>query len=136
MTNRILVLDDEEPLLLTLKKHFSSFAFKVDTADREELARVLLEKHRYSVVILDLGLTRLDRTLGLDLIGLIRKRSPKTGIIVYTGNRSPEVERLAMQLGADSFLTKPVPLSKLERIVVRLCGVELAAARRWRPTFR
>jgi DNA-binding response OmpR family regulator len=132
MANRILVLDDEEPLLITLKKHFSSFAFKVDTANREEIARVLLEKHRYTVVILDLGLTRLDRTLGLDLIGHIRKRSPKTGIIVYTGNRSSEVERLAMRLGADSFLVKPVPLSKLDQIVLNLCGMELATPC-WRP---
>ena len=135
MANRILVLDDEESLLFMLKRHFSSFAFEVDTAHQEEIARRLLEKNDYSVVILDLGLTRLDRTLGLDLIGLIRRRNPKTGIIVYTGNRSTEVERLSRQLGADYFLIKPVPLSDLDRIVFNLCGMELADMRQWRPGF-
>ncbi len=136
MTNRILILDDEEPILLMLKRHFSSYSFEVDTARQEGIARRLLEKNSYSVVIVDLGLTRLDRTLGLDLIGLIRKRNPKTGIIVYTGNQDPGVEKLAMQLGADSFVLKPVPLSDLDRIVFSLCGRELAAIRQWRSRFQ
>jgi DNA-binding response OmpR family regulator len=136
MAYRILILDDEEPILLMLKKHFSSYSFEVDTARQEGMARRLLENNTYSVVILDLGLTRLDRTLGLDLIGLIRKRNPKAGIIVYTGNRSSEVERLAKQMGADSFVRKPVPLSDLSSIVFSLCNLELAAVRRWRPNFQ
>jgi two-component system response regulator TctD len=135
MANRILILDDEESLLHMLKRHFSSYAFSVDTARHEENAKRLIEKNDYSVVILDLGLTRLDRTLGLDMIGLIRKRNPKTGIIVYTGNRSPDVEKLARQLGADSFVVKPVPLSDLDRIVFKLCGMELATPRRGRFDF-
>ncbi len=135
MANRILILDDEESLLLMLKRHFSSFAFNVDTARNEETAKRLVEKNDYSVVILDLGLTRLDRTLGLDMIGLVRKRNPKTGIIVYTGTRSPDVENLARRLGADSFVVKPVPLSDLDQIVFKLCGMELATPPRGRTNF-
>ena len=133
--NRILVLEDEEPLLLMLKRHYTSFAFEVDTARQEELARRLLVKNSYAVVILDLGLTRLDHTGGLDLIGLIKKQNPNTGIVVYTGNHSPDVAELAMRLGADSFVVKPVPLSDLDQIVFRLCRMDLAVVSQRRHGF-
>jgi two-component system alkaline phosphatase synthesis response regulator PhoP len=126
MAKRILILDDEEQILYMLKRHFSSYSFEVDAVRHEGMARKLVEDKAYSVAILDLGLARLDRTLGLDMIGFIRRRNPETGIIVYTGNENPVVEKLALQLGADSFVRKPVMLSDLDKIVFKLCERELA----------
>ena len=121
MASKILVLDDEEPILRMLKRRFTAYFFEVDAVRREEEAKRLIAKQTYSVVILDLGLSFLDHTGGLDLIRYIQRRSPGTGIVVYTANDDPKVEDLARQLGADSFVLKPAPLSVLDTIVFKFC---------------
>ena len=81
MASKILVLDDEEPILRMLKRRFTAYFFEVDAVRREEEAKRLIAKQTYSVVILDLGLSFLDHTGGLDLIRYIQRRSPSTGIV-------------------------------------------------------
>jgi len=126
MTRKMLILDDDEAILRILKGFFSTLSFDVDGVQQEGEVKELLKKSTYLVAILDLGLARIDRTGGLDMIRYIRRRSPSTKIIVYTGNASPEIERLACKLGADSFVVKPASLPTLEKIVFRLCELDLA----------
>ena len=121
MAHKILFLDDDEVLLNLMKDYFSARHFEVDVARRISEAKDLLPNATYSVAILDLGLSQLDHTDGLDMVKYIRKQSPRTRIIVYTGNDNPEVRRLAIRLGAELFLVKPVSLSNLEEMVSKLC---------------
>ena len=114
---KILILEDEKQILDMMEMHFSANLFKVDGADNADQAKKMLNNATYAVVILDLCLTSIDRTEGLDMIKYIQKKSPDTGIVVYTANSDPKVEKLAKQLGVDSFILKPAPLSNLNKIV-------------------
>lgn len=122
MTNRkIFILDDDKAILELLKQHFTDRQFEVDATSLIVEAKEKLSSSTYSVSILDLGLSVIDHTDGLDLVKFIRKRSPRTGIIVYTGNDNQDVKYLALSLGADFYVLKPSSLSYLEGIVSVLC---------------
>ena len=108
MAHKILILDDEESILRMMKELMSAKNFEVDVAN--------------TVAILDLGLSKIDRTAGLDMLSRVRRRSPGTRIIVFTGNEDPEVKQLAEQLGADLYLVKPGPIRKLSEAVYKFCG--------------
>ncbi len=126
MQKKILILDDDEAILDRLRDYFSALTFHVDVVQNEREAKQMLKKSTYLVAIVDLGLTQIDRTGGLDLIPYIRKRSPSTKVIVHTGYAIPEIERLAKKLGADSFVAKPASLAILQKTVFGLCELELA----------
>ena len=122
MQHNIMILDDEEGILCVVEELLSARGYDVDVARTAKKAKWLLARAEYTVAILDLGLTQLDRTVGLDMISYVRKLSPDTRIIVYTGNDNPDVRELAIQAGADLFLLKPGPVKKLELAVVKFCG--------------
>ena len=122
VAHRILILDDEEQLLRMMKGLLSARRYEVDTASSTREFKRQLVEHKYSVAILDLGLSQIDRTDGLDIVSYVRKRSPTTKIIVYTGNDNPDVQILAEQLGADLYLVKPGPIRKLGEAVDGFCG--------------
>ena len=122
MQHKIMILDDEEGILRVVEELLSARGYDVDVARTAKKAKWLLARAEYTVAILDLGLTQLDRTVGLDMITYVRKLSPDTRIIVYTGNDNPDIRELAIQAGADMFLLKPGPIKKLELAVVKFCG--------------
>jgi DNA-binding NtrC family response regulator len=120
MSNRILVIDDEEPILYVMKEYFTTQAFEVDCARELEEAEALLANLSYAVVIADLRLTGIHGVEGLELVAYVRERCPRTRIIILTAYGSPEVEQEAMQRGVDAFLRKPIPLPQLAQIVFGL----------------
>lgn len=122
MPHKILILDDEVGISTVIEEILSIRGYKVDCAHTAKKAKWLLARAEYAVAILDLGLTSLDRTVGLDMITYVRKLSPDTRIIVYTGNDNPDVKNLAIDAGADMFILKPGPVKKLELAVVKYCG--------------
>ncbi len=119
---RILVIDDEEPILFALKEYFETFGYEVDCAKEAEEAQALLSHVRYKVVIADLRLTGIHGTEGLNIVSYARERCPRTRIIVLTAYGSPDIEKEAYRLGADSFLHKPIPLPDVAQIVFGLVG--------------
>jgi len=122
MGHKIMILEDDEAILSILTRKLTSQLFEVDSTPEIENAKKLLEKTAYSVAIVDLGLSHLDHTGGLDMVKYIRERYPGTRILVYTGNDNPDVRDLATQYGADRFMVKPVQLDELSMTVMSLCG--------------
>lgn len=117
---RLLVVDDEPPILFALSGYFSTHGFAVDTARDLDEARALLEAHRYALVITDLRMSGTMGTEGLELITLLRARNPEVRIVLLTGYGSPEVEQEAHRNGVDVFLEKPTPLPHIAAIAARL----------------
>ena len=122
MPHKIMILDDEVGISTVIEEILAGRGFEVDVAHTAKKAKWLLGRAEYTVAIIDLGLTQLDRTVGLDMISYVRKINPDTRIIVYTGNDNPDVRELAMQAGASMYLVKPGPVKKLELAVVKYCG--------------
>jgi DNA-binding response OmpR family regulator len=123
MACRILVIDDEEPILFALREYFVLLGYQVDCATESEEAKALLADAFYAVAIVDLRLSGgVDDTEGLDLIKYIRERSPKSGILLLTAFGNPSVELEALSRGADAFLHKPMPLPDIAHVVIELVG--------------
>src|SRR5688572_9321313 len=118
--HRMLVVDDERPIVFALREYFSERGFAVDSAGELSEARRLVLSHRYSVVITDLRLSGTTGTEGFELVELLRGLEPRAAIVLLTGYGSPEIEREAHDRGVDVFLQKPIPLSAVAAIAHRL----------------
>lgn len=122
MKPRLLVVDDEEPILSAIREYFQPLGYDVDCARELEEAEALLTHIRYGLMIADLRLTGIHSNEGLELIRFTRERSPWTRIILLTGYGSLEMENEALGRGVDAFLQKPQPLAELAAIAANLTG--------------
>jgi DNA-binding response OmpR family regulator len=119
---RILVIDDEEPILFALAEYLGTFGFEVDGAREAEEAEALLAHVRYGAVISDLRLSGVHGTEGLEVVGFVRERCPWARILILTAYGSTEIEAEAYRLGADAFLRKPLPLADVAQAVFGMLG--------------
>jgi len=126
MRGRLLVVDDEPPIVFAISEYFESLGFSVDITGELEEAQALIDCRHYSVVLTDLHLRKVTGLEGLELLTYTRQKSPSTCIILLTAYGSPEIEERARKLGADAFLHKPQPLATVANLVVRLLEGEVA----------
>ena len=120
MGSRMLAVDDEEPILFALKEYFSAHGREVDCARDAGEAKALLVQRCYDVVIADLRLGGSDGTEGLEVLGFAREVHSDTRTILLTAHRSPEVETEALRRGVAAVLDKPVPLSQIADMALKV----------------
>lgn len=130
---RMLVVDDEPPILFALDEYFRRLGFEVDTARELEEAQALLTCREYRVVIADLQLRKVSGVEGLELLHWAREHSPRTRFILLTAHGSEEVEEEARRCGVDAFLHKPQPLGRIATLVEGLLDGGLPAPRQTAP---
>jgi len=118
--HRLLIVDDEEAIVVTMKEYFETYGHQVDVARGREEAEGFLVESSYALMIADLRLHPVKEAEGLDLLALVRERYPKTRVVLFTGYATPEVVSEARRLGADAFLQKPQALSDVARVVFAL----------------
>jgi UDP-3-O-[3-hydroxymyristoyl] N-acetylglucosamine deacetylase len=118
--HRLLIVDDEEGIVLTMKEYFETFGHHVDIARGREEAEGFLLGAPYALMIADLRLHPVRDSEGLDLVALVRERFPTTRVVLFTGYATPEVVSEARRLGADAFLQKPQALADVARVVFGL----------------
>ncbi|MGH9875507.1 MAG: response regulator [Pyrinomonadaceae bacterium] len=114
---RLLVVDGEDSICFSLREYFTLQGYNVDTARELDEAEKLLEDNEYEVVVQDLRLGPAQRPDGFELIKFIRNQNPRTRIIVLTAYGSAEMEKEALNGGADAFLRKPKPLSDVAQVI-------------------
>src|ERR1051325_1349747 len=117
---RLLVVDDEENILLTISEVLRLEGYEVETAasGREAVGLIEAGAH-YDLVLTDLHMEDGD---GLVLLEEIRRRSPLTITIVLTGFAAGEAAIAAPRQGAYDYLTKPCIIAELTHTVAR--GIE------------
>ena len=108
-----LLVDDDPGGLRSLARWVEAEGFDVRTADSLETARAVLDGQPPDVVLLDLYLP--DGT-GLDLLEDLRG-VPDTEVVFMTGQGSIRSAVEAMRGGAVDYLTKPVDLERLRKIL-------------------
>jgi DNA-binding response OmpR family regulator len=100
---RILIVDDEPKIVRLVADYLVAGGFDVFTARSGDEALMRTRTERPDLVVLDLGLPRLD---GLDVTRAIR-REGNLPIIILTA-RDDETDRIiGLELGADDYVTKP-----------------------------
>lgn len=111
---RILLVEDEEGVVLTLTDLLESEGYEVEsTPSGERGLRMAMEKP-FEIVLLDVMLP--DRN-GLDICRSLREAGCDTPILMLTSRTQVADRVLGLRLGADDYLTKPFdPLELLARV--------------------
>jgi two-component system copper resistance phosphate regulon response regulator CusR len=107
---RILIAEDDTPLASFVKRGLEAEHYAVDTTADGEQARTLASEFDFDLVVLDIGLPRLD---GISVLRSLRTRKPSMPILMLTGHTRVEERVQCLDLGADDFLGKPFSFSEL-----------------------
>lgn len=110
MNEKILVVDDEESLRLSMKFKLKAAGFDVDVAEDGEVALEKLKSAPYDVVLLDINMPRMS---GIEALGLIRQRHPQTEAIMLTGFADFSTAIECLKTGARDYLVKPIDTTEL-----------------------
>lgn len=110
MTEKVLLVDDEEDFLEVLSERMKSRGIEVSTANSATEAIRIAEKESFDAIIVDLMMPEMD---GLEALKLIKEKKPESQVILLTGHATVDKGIEAMKLGAMDFLEKPADLSQL-----------------------
>lgn len=113
---KILVVDDEPNVLLTMSAILRQEGYDVDEASGGAIALDALAQRRYDLVLTDLNMPQVD---GMAVLEAVQKRAPSTVTLVITGYASVPTALRALQLGAYEYLLKPTEIEDLKRAVRR-----------------
>ncbi len=116
MKRRILLVDDEFPILLTLKAILEIHGFEVETAEGVREAVQKLEQHSFHMVITDMKMEY--DTAGYDVIRAARRQSYDPATAILTAY--PSLGSDWHHHGAQSLLVKPVGTDDLLRQIEAL----------------
>jgi CheY-like chemotaxis protein/predicted regulator of Ras-like GTPase activity (Roadblock/LC7/MglB family) len=113
---KILIVDDDENVRRLMHDGLQRIGqhWDISTADNGEDALELVQRTTFDLLITDL---RMPGIHGLELINQVREISPKTEVVLITAYGSEDVEEEASRLSVHSYLTKPVPIPTIRRIV-------------------
>lgn len=115
---KILVIDDEEGYLKSLKRLFINYGYQVATAKDGFAAGVSLMSEDPALVTLDINMPGLN---GFEVLQFIRQRAELADlkVIVISGLDDVDLQH-AMNLGADAYLKKPFDNQELIALAARL----------------
>ncbi|HYA37984.1 MAG TPA: response regulator [Candidatus Methylomirabilis sp.] len=108
---RILIAEDDAVLSDGLQRTLRQSSYAVECATTGDEADAKLSSQTYGLVILDLGLPRMD---GLEVLRHLRARGSRTPVLILTARDRLEDRVAGLDMGADDYLVKPFQLAELE----------------------
>lgn len=127
ITEKILVVDDEENVCHSIKKVLSRRGYNVSQALNVEDAVTLIKEMSFDLVITDM---MIPGTSGLELLQIIRDHYPELEVIMITGYASIESAVKATKLGASAYLPKPFTPDELTKVTEETLAGRVTRARR------
>ncbi|HEY3085783.1 MAG TPA: SpoIIE family protein phosphatase [Candidatus Dormibacteraeota bacterium] len=112
---KVLVVDDDEPLARVMARTLRSRGFECDVALSGAEARTLFQKNEYAVALLDV---RLPDESGYGLLEELTLTRPDTAVVMISGVDDAELGRAALEHGAYAYHVKPVGATQLYLLVV------------------
>jgi putative nucleotidyltransferase with HDIG domain len=110
----VLVVDDEEPMRNALKRFLAARQFAVHTAASGDEALALLAQHDIALMLTDV---RMPGMSGVDLVPQALDVAPDLAVVMLSALNDATTAALCMQRGAMDYLTKPLDLADLERVI-------------------
>ncbi|NVM57959.1 MAG: response regulator [Desulfobacterales bacterium] len=102
---RLLIIDDERPILEMLDLSLTSEGYEVITAESGDEGLKIFEEDNLRLVITDIKMPGLD---GIEVLKRIKATDSEAEVIVITGHGDMDSAIAALQHGASDFITKPV----------------------------
>jgi CheY-like chemotaxis protein len=133
---RILIVDDQELVLLSLEKCLTDLGYEVKCSDNVADAIKLYDEMLPHMVITDINMPItpnvnfdynvtdfITNSAGLEIVRYIKKtREHKIPVMILSGNTDEEILLKGFELGADDFMKKPLSLIEIGARVKRLIG--------------
>lgn len=116
MSGRVLLIDDEEEMRLSVAQSLDLAGFAVEGFDGGQPALDLVSFGFRGIVVTDIRMPGMD---GLTLMTRIHRIDPDIPVILVTGHGDVQLAVRAMRQGAYDFLEKPFPGSQLTEIAAR-----------------
>jgi DNA-binding NtrC family response regulator len=111
---RILIIDDERPILLTLEALLGRHGYQPETASTSAYGLRVLQKNPPAVVLLDLQLPDAE---GLQTLDQIKREHPETQVIILTAHDSLSNAIESIKRGAYHFISKPYAPEELLSLI-------------------
>ena len=118
---RVLVVDDEKSIRLTLREFLREAGHDVAVAEDVDTARALMKQGPPDVVVSDIVLPRIT---GIELLRALHDVAPTVQVIMMTGDPSLETAAESVRMGAADYLVKPVSRAAIVRAVASAAHVK------------
>ncbi len=126
MKARILVVEDEDIMRITVLDHLRQQGWQVDEATNGNDALALVKKNSYDLIISDIRLPGIN---GEKLLIEVKHHAPRTEVILMTAHGSTEDAVHCLKKGAADYILKPFDLDDLTFRVQRLLNILIIKAR-------
>ncbi len=113
----VLVVDDEPALRKVIRASLAASGFHVEECGTGREALGVVEQHPFDLVLLDVNMPGMG---GVETCRKIRALAPRTGILMVTVRDAEEDKVLALEAGADDYVTKPF---RFRELVARMGAV-------------
>src|SRR5579862_8671975 len=110
MSSRILLVEDEPGLVLTISDLLTAEGYEVDTASDGEEGLGKAASREFALIILDV---MLPRKTGFDVCRELRQKGVDTAVLMLTAKTQVVDRVVGLKLGADDYLVKPFDPAEL-----------------------
>ncbi len=118
---KILAIDDQQLVLLPLKKKLSELGYAIEVETDALKGLDMYDTFKPDLVIVDINMPGVS---GIDIIKYIRqKRNSQTPIMVLSGNVEDAMITKSFDLGINDYMKKPLSLNEVCARIKRLIGV-------------
>ncbi len=114
MSERILIVEDEETLAASIKRVLSKEGYSIDLATDAESGLELIDRTLYDLIITDIILPGMN---GIELLKKVKERYSDQIVIIITAYASLETAVEALRAGAHDYVIKPIIHEEIKQIV-------------------
>jgi len=122
MMIKVLVVDDEKSMRVTLCEFLKNEGFEAESASDAQIAWQMIQESEFDVVVTDIIMPKMS---GIDLLSNIRKKSQTLQVIIMTGEPTVDTAITAVQSGANDYLIKPITRDALLKAVHHASQIKL-----------
>ncbi len=112
--DRILIVDDEKSIRLTLQAFLEKDGYKIHTAKNVDDAIALIDTYTFATIITDIIMPRMS---GIDLLEKLKKIYPRVPVIIITGEPTLKTASESVRAGAFDYLMKPIHGDEIRKVV-------------------
>ena len=111
---RVLLVDDDPMVLRSIGRVLRQRGYEVTTATNGEDATLIVDNQSFDVVLSDIAMPGMD---GIQFLREVREHDLSVPVVLITGAPTVSTAVQALELGAFNYLTKPIAMDDVERVI-------------------
>jgi len=126
---KVLIVDEEEEILCTLKKLLEQETYAVETTRSAINAFEKVKSDKYHIVLIDIDMPEMN---GIELLKEIKSYDALTQVIMMAGHSTMEKILSSLEYGANDYIMKPF---KSVEHVIQVIDYSVQKLERWRESI-